>query len=38
MRNDKRCSQDPFTAMPDSEVMDVQSLKIQENPEEVPSG
>jgi DNA replicative helicase MCM subunit Mcm2 (Cdc46/Mcm family) len=32
MRNDKRCSQDPFAAMPDSEVMDVQSLKIQENP------
>ncbi len=38
MRNDKRCSQDPFMAMPDSEVMDVQSMKIQENPEEVPSG
>ncbi len=33
IRNNKRCSQDPFVAMPDSEVMDVQSMKIQENPE-----
>lgn len=32
-KNGKRCSQDPFVAMPDSDVMDVQSLKIQENPE-----
>jgi len=29
MRNNKRCSQDPFLAMPDSEVMDVQNMKIQ---------
>lgn len=29
MRVNKRCSQDPFVAMPDSEVMDVQTLKIQ---------
>ena len=38
IRNNKRCSQDPFVPMPDSEVMDVQNMKIQENPEEVPSG
>jgi DNA replicative helicase MCM subunit Mcm2 (Cdc46/Mcm family) len=29
IRNNKRCSQDSFVAMPDSEVMDVQNLKIQ---------
>ena len=29
IRNNKRCSQDPFMAMPDSEVMDVQNMKIQ---------
>ncbi len=33
IRNNKRCSPDPFVAMPDSEVMDVQHMKIQENPE-----
>lgn len=33
-----KCPNDPFVAMPDSEVIDTQNLKIQENPEEVPSG
>ncbi len=38
VRVNKVCSKDPFVAMPDSEVFDVQNLKIQENPEEIPSG
>lgn len=38
IRDKKKCSPDSFVAMPDSEVMDVQNMKIQETPEEVPSG
>lgn len=29
IRNNKRCSQDPYMAMADSDVMDVQNMKIQ---------
>lgn len=36
--NGQRCPNDPFVAMPDSEVIDTQSMKIQENPEDVPTG
>jgi len=36
--NNQKCPTDPFVAMPDSEVIDVQSMKIQENPEDVPTG
>jgi DNA replicative helicase MCM subunit Mcm2 (Cdc46/Mcm family) len=28
----KKCPPDPFVALPDSHVMDTQSMKIQENP------
>lgn len=28
----QKCPNDPFVAMPDSEVIDAQTLKIQENP------
>ena len=34
----QKCPNDPFVAMPDSEVIDTQSLRIQENPEDVPTG
>lgn len=34
----QRCPNDPFVAMPDSIVIDAQNLKIQENPEDVPTG
>lgn len=34
----QKCPHDPFVAMPDSSVIDVQTLKIQENPEDVPTG
>ena len=33
-----KCPQDPYVALPDSEVIDAQSLKIQESPEDVPTG
>ena len=33
-----RCPKDPFVALPDSEVIDCQNLKIQEFPEDVPTG
>jgi DNA replication licensing factor MCM5 len=34
----QKCPNDPFVAMPDSEVIDTQSMKIQESPEDVPTG
>jgi DNA replication licensing factor MCM5 len=34
----QKCPSDPFVAMPDSQVIDTQTLKIQENPEDVPTG
>ena len=33
-----KCPNDPFVALPDSEVIDAQSLRIQEKPEDVPTG
>lgn len=36
--SDKKCPPDPYVALPDSIVIDTQSLKIQENPEEIPTG
>ena len=34
----ERCPKDSFVAMPNSEVIDCQNLKIQEFPEDVPTG
>lgn len=34
----QKCPNDPYVAMPDSVVIDAQNLKIQENPEDVPTG
>lgn len=33
-----KCPSDPYVALPDSEVLDAQTIKIQENPEDVPPG
>lgn len=32
LNGQEKCPNDPFVAMPDSEVIDTQSLKIQESP------
>ena len=34
----QKCPQDPYVPLPESSVIDMQSLKIQENPEEIPTG
>ena len=34
----QKCPLDPFVALPESTVIDTQNLKIQENPEEIPTG
>lgn len=36
--HNQKCPKDPFVALPTSEVIDAQSLKIQEYPEDVPTG
>ena len=33
-----KCPKDSFVALPTSEVIDCQNLRIQENPDEVPAG
>ena len=34
----QKCPNDPYVALPESQVIDTQTLKIQENPEEIPTG
>ena len=34
----QKCPNDPFVAMPDSIVINAQNLKLQENPQDVPTG
>lgn len=37
-QTNQKCPPDPFVALPDSEVIDAQSLRLQESPEDVPTG
>ncbi len=36
--SNQKCPNDPFVALPESDVIDTQSLKIQESPEDIPTG